>query len=121
MLSEMVSTDSEPTGAKTFSESIKQKKSLSRNLKNTKAMSPGSGETSLTPAPQVAPTEKQFSDIVNQLSDSSKCRVSERSNKQQMPSRFSTRLFAVRVSHYIFVLLIGYQRHSGVAVVRSRR
>ena len=103
MLSETESTDSETKAAKTSPMPIKHKKSLSQNLKNTRSMSPGSANTSSTPALQVTPADKQPSDISGQLADSSKRRVSERSNKAQTPSRFATSGYLLYVCLIIFL------------------
>ena len=66
-------------------------------------MSPGSANTFSTPAPQVAPAEKQPSDIAGQLADSCKRRVPERSNKGQTPSRFATSGYLLYVCLIIFL------------------
>ena len=90
MLSETESTDSEITAAKTSPKVIKYMKSLSHNLKTTKAMSLDLADTFLTSAPQVALADNQPSYVAGQSVDSSKRRDSERSNKGQTPSRFAT-------------------------------
>ena len=103
MSSKTESTDSETTAAKMTPKPITHKKSLSCNRKNTKAINPGSADTFSAPASQVAPAETQPSDIADQLVDSSKRRVSERSNQGQTPSRFATSGYLLVVCLIIFV------------------
>ena len=103
VLSETESTDSETSAAKTSPKPIQHKKSLSRNMKNTKEICPGSADTSSTLASQVAPAENQPTDIAGQLADSSKRRVSERSNKGKTPSRFATTGYLPYVCLIIFL------------------
>ena len=69
-------------------------------------MSPNSATTSSAPALQVAPAETQVSDIAGQLADSSKRRVSERSNKGQTPRRFVTSGYLLYVCLIIFLFCI---------------
>ena len=103
VLSETKSTDSETPAAKTSPKLIQHKKSLSRNLKNTKAMCPGSADTSSMPAPQVAPPVNQLTDIAGQLADSCKRRVSKQSNKGKTFSRFASSGYLLYVCLIIFL------------------